>query len=169
MQTRGKCTVQTLLESAPRMQSKSVIHDSLLLAEINPRIWKCVPGWTGSWCDEKCPNLGRGQFYTAASSQEKGNCAVATCNNKLQPGQYYSGSAEPGESTCPVGNCDNAKKGQYYLGSPAAGGDTCPVASCTTKLKPGQYFTTDGGTSPSGCKIGQGLANSTAGLELTRP
>lgn len=134
---------------------KIFTHHSLLLAEIKPRIWKCMPGWNGTWCDEKCAKLGRGKFYSVAT-QQKGNCAVATCKNKLKPGQYYSDSAAPGETSCPVGSCTNAKNGEYYTGSAPAGGDTCPVASCTTKLKAGQYFTTNGGTSPIGCKIGQG-------------
>lgn len=120
-----------------------------------------------------CTGLKPGQYFSGSAPVGSETCPVKSCENKpdngtyfkngcetvacgnAKKGEYYSGSAAPGEHACPVAPCTNAKNGEYYTGSAPTGKNVCPVANCTTVLKPGQFFSTHGGTSPTGCKIGE--------------
>ena len=68
------------------------------------------------------------------------------CKNKAKTGEYFNGG-------CETAKCTNAQKGQYYTGPAPSGSKDCPVATCTNKLHVGQYFTTSGGTNPTGCQF----------------
>ena len=106
-----------------------------------------------------CKNAAKGFYYTGVAPVGSIACPVHPCTNAEQ-GQYFTGSAPSGKTSCPVAQCMNAQKGQYYKDYAPAGKNACPVAACTNKLAKDQFFITDGGKSPVGCKIGGGTCPS---------
>ena len=68
-----------------------------------------------------------------------------SCDKKPKAGQFYN-------SGCEISQCTNAQTGQYYTGPAPEGTISCPVATCTNTLHVGQYYTTSGGTNPTGCE-----------------
>ena len=71
---------------------------------------------------------------------------------------FHSVSPVTKGKNCAVTACTNAKPGQYYVGPPGIS-STCAVNACTNKPEKGSYYTSDGGTSATGCKIGKWISS----------